>query len=289
VKPRPDQVPPVEIDPWRVRFADFFTWFQRLVFGHPPGRRVRRLVTKRPVFTEVPVALRRGGPGLDGLSIAFLSDLHAGALMDERDLAELFDRVNARAPDLVVFGGDLIDHEPEEVRLYDRPLRRLRAPLGIYAVPGNHEYHRDGGLDLWRGVLTAAGVTVLVNGGRAIERGGDRLWLAGIDNLGRGTADFPAALEGWRDGEPAVLISHEPDAFEDAAAAGVDLTLAGHTHGGQIAIGGLTLVRHTEHGWWRGRYERGGSVLHVGRGVGDSMVPVRIGSPAEVLLVRLSV
>jgi predicted MPP superfamily phosphohydrolase len=132
-------------------------------------------------------------------------------------------------------------------------------------------------------------VRILLNRGEAVERNGSRLWLGGIDNLGRGTADLAAALDGWREGEPAVLISHEPDAFVDAAAAGVDLTLSGHTHGGQIAIGGLTLVRHTEHGWWRGRYERGGSVLHVGRGVGYSMVPVRIGSPAEVLLVRLNV
>ncbi|MEN8150929.1 MAG: metallophosphoesterase, partial [Planctomycetota bacterium] len=122
----------------------------------------------------------------------------------------------------------------------------------------------------------------------ALERNGDRFWLAGIDNLGRGTADVPAALDGWRNGEPAVLISHEPDAFEDAAAAGVELTLSGHTHGGQIVLGRRPPVRHTEHGWWCGRYERGDSVLFVSRGVGYSMIPVRIGSPAEVLLIRLA-
>ena len=289
MKPRPEQDPPVEIQPWRIRFADFFTWFQGQLFGHPPGRFLRRCITRPPVFTEVPVTLRRGGRGLDGMTIAFLSDLHAGVLMDETRLVELFDRVTAKRPDVIVFGGDLIDHEPEEVRLYSRPLRHLFAPLGIFAVPGNHEYHRDGELALWRETLEAAGVTILLNRGEAIERDGDRIWLGGIDNLGRGTADVPAALDGWRKDEPAVLISHEPDAFEDAAAAGVDLTLSGHTHGGQIAIGGFALVRHSDHGWWRGRYERDGSVLFVGRGVGYSMVPVRIGSPAEVLIVRLSV
>ncbi|MEN8149772.1 MAG: metallophosphoesterase, partial [Planctomycetota bacterium] len=214
MKPRPDQVPPVAIEPWRIRFADFFTWFQGLLFRHPTGRWFRRLVTRPPVLTEVPLALRRGGPGLDGLTIAFLSDLHAGALLDEGDLDELFERLAAARPDVVVFGGDLIDHEPKEIRLYAKPLRRLAPPLGVYAVPGNHEYHRDDELALWRETLEAAGVTVLINRGQALERNGDRFWLAGIDNLGRGTADVPAALDGWRDGEPAVLISHEPDAFE---------------------------------------------------------------------------
>ena len=101
MKPDPDKTPPVAIDPWRIRFADFFSFSQGLLFGHAPGRFFRRLITVRPAFTEVPVTLRKGGAGLDGLTIAFLSDLHAGHLMGEADLAELFDRVMERRPDLV--------------------------------------------------------------------------------------------------------------------------------------------------------------------------------------------
>jgi hypothetical protein len=289
VKPDPGQTPPIAIDPWRIRFADFFTFFQGALFGHPPGRFVRRLITVPPAFTDVRVALRGGEPGLDGMRIAFLSDLHAGHLMDERDLIELFDRVMEQRPDLVLLGGDLIDHDPREVLLYRRALPRLAPPLGTFAVPGNHEYHREDGVALWHETLEAGGVTVLLNRGRAVERNGARLWLGGIDNLGRGTADMAAALAGRREGDPAVLISHEPDAFGEAAAAGVDVTLSGHTHGGQIVVFGRTLVRHTDFGWWRGRYERDGAVLYVGRGVGYSMVPLRFGSPAEVPIVTLRV
>jgi len=289
MKPEPEKTPPIPIDPWRIRFADFSTLFQRMLFGHPPGRFLRRRITVRPAFSEVPVTLRRSGKGLDGMTIAFLSDLHAGALLGEGDLEELFTRVADRRPDLVVLGGDLIDHEPEEILLYRRALRRLAPPLGVFAVPGNHEYHRDDDLTLWRATLEAAGVTILLNRGQAVERNGARLWLGGIDNLGRGTGDVPAALAGRRDGDPAVLLSHEPDAFDEAAAAGVDVTLSGHTHGGQIVVLGWTPVRHTKFGWWRGRYERDGAVLYVGRGVGFSMLPVRLGAPAEIPVVRLSV
>jgi len=289
MKPGPDQTPPVAIDPWRIRFADFFSFSQGLLLGHAPGRFFRRLITVRPAFTDVPVTLRMGGAGLEGLTIAFLSDLHAGHLMGEADLAELFDRVMERRPDLVLLGGDLIDHDPEEALIYGRTLARLVPPLGVFAVPGNHEYHREGGFALWRRTLEAAGVTVLLNRGVAVTRNGARLWLGGIDNLGRGTADVPAALEGRRQGEPAVLISHEPDAFDEAAAAGVDVTLSGHTHGGQIVVFGRTLVHHTQFGWWRGRYERDGAVLYVGRGVGYSMLPIRIGAPAEIPLITLRV
>jgi predicted MPP superfamily phosphohydrolase len=289
VKHDPDQVPPIPIAPWRIRFAEFFTFFQGVVFDHPPGRFVRRLLTVPPAFTEVPVTLRRGGAGLDGMTIAFLSDLHAGHLMDERDLVEQFERVAERRPDLVVLGGDLIDHAPEEALLYRRALARLAPPLGVFAVPGNHEYHTEDGLDLWRETLEAGGVTVLLNRGEAVTRNGARLWIGGIDNLGRGTADLPAALAGRRDGEPTLLVSHEPDAFDEAARADVDLTLSGHTHGGQIALFGWSPIRHTEFGWWRGRYERDGSVLYVGRGVGYSMLPIRVGSPAEVPVVTLRV
>jgi predicted MPP superfamily phosphohydrolase len=86
-----------------------------------------------------------------------------------------------------------------------------------------------------------------------------------------------------------VLLAHHPDFFEEAADVGVDLQLSGHTHGGQILIFGHTPLRHTHEGYWSGRFERDGAQLYVGRGVGVSFIPVRIGAPAEIVVAILEV
>jgi predicted MPP superfamily phosphohydrolase len=272
---------------WRIRLGDFFSFAHRTIYGHPPGRALRRAVTRDPDFTPVEVNLRRGHPDLDGFTIAFLSDLHVGGLLEEHDLDRIIATVAERAPDLVVLGGDLMDHWPDEIEAYRRPLSRLDPPEGIVAVPGNHEYHREDDLAVWRSTLKACGVEVLINRGREIRRGAARLWVAGVDDLSRGRTDLDASLNGRRDADPVLLLTHEPDVFHEAFRRGIDLTLAGHTHGGQINVAGWSPIRHSKFGWWRGRYERDGSVLYVGRGVGFSMLPIRIGSPAEIPLVTL--
>jgi predicted MPP superfamily phosphohydrolase len=108
-----------------------------------------------------------------------------------------------------------------------------------------------------------------------------------VDDATEGRPDLSRALQGSREDEPVVLLSHHPDLFDAAAAAGVDLTLAGHTHGGQIAPVGRAL-RHTRSGYWAGRFESRHAQLYVGRGVGVSLLPLRIGAPGEVPILRLT-
>jgi len=237
--------------------------------------------------TRPEIRLARGGPGLDGLRIAFLSDLHAGNYLDEGDFMRVCARVASEAPDLVCLGGDLVNHWDHEILLLRKGLSLLQPPLGIFAIYGNHEHDAARDPWLWRSVLEEQGVEILKNRGVRIERGGAAFWLAGVDDLLNGRPDLERALDGRSAEEPIVLLAHHPDFFEEAADVGVDLQLSGHTHGGQILFAGRTPLRHTHEGFWSGRFERAGAQLYVGRGVGVSFIPVRIGARAEVAVVRL--
>ena len=164
----------------------------------------------------------------------------------------------------------------------------MQPPLGVFAVHGNHEYHASYDPLRWRAVLEGCGVEILTNRGRRLTRGDAGLWLCGVDDLVRGEPDLGRALHGRAHDEPAILLSHHPDFFVESAEH-VDLQLSGHTHGGQVTILGRTPLRHTRYHYWAGHFTRGESQLYVGRGVGTSFLPIRIGAPAEIAIVELVV
>ena len=259
----------------------------QMLYALAPGRWLRRRLERGLQFNEVELRLGRGGRGLHGLSIAYISDLHAGCFMTEMDLCRIFERVARYEPELVCLGGDLIEQYPEHVLLLGKALSLLQPSLGIFAVPGNHEYDAEPELGLWRSTLEQHGVEILINEGRRLTRGGESLWLAGVDDLTRGTPDLGAALAGAQEEEPVLLLSHHPDFFCESAYVGVDLTLSGHTHAGQITLFGRTPMRHTLLGYWRGWFEVDGAQLYVGSGAGTTRLPIRIHAPGEVPLIRL--
>jgi predicted MPP superfamily phosphohydrolase len=239
------------------------------------------------LVSRVDIRLARGGTDLHELKIAFLSDLHVGTYMDESDLLPIFESLAREAPDMVCLGGDLINARGDEMLHYRRPLALLDPPLGMYAVPGNHEYAAEHDLKVFRDVLQEAGVRVLVNEGERVELGSESLWIAGVDDHCLGQPDLALALHGAAEHEPVILLSHHPDFFHEAASVGVDLTLSGHTHGGQIVIAGRMPSQHSVLGYWHGHHHDSGAQLYVSRGVGVTMLPLRIGAPAEVVLLRL--
>jgi len=238
-------------------------------------------------WTRRDVVLRRAGPGLDGCRIAFLSDIHAGSFLNESDLARLFAQVAAQEPDIVILGGDLINTREREILMFRDPLALLDPPLGVFAVAGNHDHFWGRDIGLWEAFLAEVGVEVLMNRGMRVTRGNDSLWIAGVDDLTEGTPDLQAAVSGAREDEPVVLIAHHPDFFFEAAAVDIDLTLSGHTHGGQVSLFGWTPVKHSKFGWNEGHFEIEGAQLYVSRGVGVTFLPVRIGVSPEVPLLTL--
>jgi predicted MPP superfamily phosphohydrolase len=231
--------------------------------------------------------------GAPALRIALLADLHAAGPHDTpARLAEVVARANAEAPDLVLLLGDYIDLRLVRTSLVPpeaigRALAPLRAPLGVHAVLGNHDWEAGGAR--MAAALAAAGIGVLENAARQLRHGGHDFWLAGIGDAWSGADDLAATLEQVTDAAPVLAMTHCPDVFPEIPAQ-VALTVAGHTHGGQVRLPWLgALVVPSR---WRRRYAYGHIVEHgrhlfVSRGLGHSLLPVRFLCPPEIALLTL--
>ncbi len=221
----------------------------------------------------------------DGTVLVAVSDIHLGTLIGERWMARLVDRVNAMKPDLVVVDGDLVDGNVGEVKPLLPVLKRLRAPLGVWAVTGNHEWYA--GIDRSVQLLEEAGYTVLRDRWAEVVPG---LVFAGVDDLTArrqfGQLDHPVekALAG-RPAGATVLLSHSPLNADAAAAAGAGLMLSGHTHDGQIWPFGY-LVRFV-YPLLGGRYEVNGMSVIVCRGTGTWGPRMRLWRPSEIVRITL--
>lgn len=259
-------------------------WLVLLVWGYLEAMRVPRV-------RRTEVRLRRLGAGLDGTTVVLITDTHLGPLNRAKWSARLAERVSGLDGDIVVHAGDVGDGPPRRRREQTAPLGTIRGRLSTVYVTGNHEYFRDG--QEWLDEMTALGWEGLHNRHVVVSRDGAALVVAGIDDRtaaasrtqGHG-ADLAAALAGTDPELPVLLVAHQPRQVADAAAAGVDLQLSGHTHGGQIwpfhllvrldqpSVHGLS--RHGERTW-----------LYTSRGSGFWGPPLRIFAPSEISVLQL--
>lgn len=244
---------------------------------------------RRLVVRDVELRLPRWPRELDGLRAGVMSDLHAGVPhAGLQTIRRAVDALNAREPDVHLLLGDYLDASqmprrdiaPEVVA---DELARLRAPLGTFAVIGNHDW-RNSGDRMWR-ALDARGITVLED--RAVEAG--RFWVAGLADMRHRMPNVAEALRAVPADAPVIVLSHDPDLFPRIPER-VALTLSGHTHGGQVAI--PLLRRPMMPSYYGERYARGHIVegnkhLLVTSGVGTSGLPVRFLAPPEVLHLTL--
>jgi predicted MPP superfamily phosphohydrolase len=256
-------------------------------YGIWSAERLPALTRRTLVFDNLP-------PGLDGLRIAHLSDVHAGIHMSGEKMAALVAQTNALKPDLILQTGDMIDISQSFIPDYVRAFRDLHAPLGVVTVLGNHD--RYTGADAVIKGVRDAGQVFVQNGAHVIEHRGAALALVGIDDPRNWRADDPqdddleAALrvtpperEAFR-----ILLAHRPGAFDGAAPRGIPLTLAGHIHGGQFylpVIGwspGRLITKYV-----MGHFTHGSSQLYVSRGIGVVGVPLRVFAPPEIALFEL--
>ncbi|MCZ2806969.1 metallophosphoesterase [Modestobacter sp. VKM Ac-2983] len=248
------------------------------------------LANTTPVVRRVPIRIPRLDPALAGLRIVTFSDGHLSTTYGGRRFERLVETVNAQRPDVVAIVGDLVDGEVSELREDAAPLADLVSDQGVYFVTGNHEYFVDTGE--WLRHLSTLGVDVLRNERVSIGRGGATLDLAGIDDRtaaasglpGHG-ADLDAALDGRDDAVPVVLMAHQPVQVEQARAAGVDLQLSGHTHGGQLwpFDYAVLLDQPVVEGW----SQQGDTQLYVTSGAGYWGPPMRVGARPEVTVIEL--
>ena len=226
-------------------------------------------------------------PELAGLKVVFASDFHV-APGHERRLRKIVGRIAAQQADIILLGGDFVKgHRFEKSMPIEKIaliLAGLHAPLGVYAALGNHDWRRDGAHIA--DVLQQQGIVVLENENRRINRSGGSFWLAGLADCNMRRPDVRKALENT--GNPVLIMTHSPDVFPQVPARAA-LTLAGHTHGGQVVLPGLgALIVPSVFGkkYEGGLIDENGKRLLVSRGLGTSLLPVRFNCRPEIVVVE---
>ena len=237
--------------------------------------------------------------GFEGLRVVQISDLHVGPHIPRRFLRGVRDAIDHFAPDLIAVTGDLIDDRWEDVDRYAHFFGDLRAPLGVFAIAGNHDVYA-GWDEVARELARLTNSIVLVNEARIVERGGASLAVVGVgDPAGRGrrwggggaahvAPDVARAYAKVPKGKPVLALAHNPALWPELAARGASLTLSGHTHWGQFAIPAADwslaslFLPHA-----MGIHREGGSLLYIHPGTGYWGIPFRIGARPQVALLVL--
>jgi predicted MPP superfamily phosphohydrolase len=251
--------------------------------GFVNARRVARVKTVEVPINGLPEALH-------GYSIAQISDIHVGPTIKRPYLNAIVNRVNALQADAIAVTGDLVDGSVQRLALHTQPLARLSAPDGAFFVTGNHEYYS--GAEEWIVELRRLGLTVLLNQHVVRQRGGAALMIAGVADYSAHhfnpahRSDPQAAAAGApRDLAVRILLAHQPRSAPAAAAAGFDLQLSGHTHGGQFFPWNLFVPLQQPFVAGLHRVQR--LWVYTSRGTGYWGPPKRFGAPSEITLVRL--
>jgi len=223
--------------------------------------------------------------GLDGFTIAQLSDLHRGAEVTQEDIAQAVELTLRQEADLIVLTGDYVSGSAEYARSCAEALSPLTASGDVLACLGNHDHWTNA--SNVAGALTDAGLTVLRNAAREVA---DGLWVAAVDDVWERCNDLDKALEGIPAGATVVLLAHEPDYADTVAADGrVSLQLSGHSHGGQVRLPfiGSPILPYLARKYPAGRYRVGDMWLYVNRGVGTISPAVRFNCRPEITLLTL--
>jgi uncharacterized protein len=234
---------------------------------------------------RVEIRLKRLPAALDGLKIVHLSDIHHSPFTGMDHINRALKIANRLKPDLFVLTGDYVSHEPEYVGPVAAALGKLKSEFGTFACLGNHDHWTDPELvtHLFRG----EGINMLVNEGLRFEARGGSFWLAGVDDHMVGKTDVPASLKGSFPDEMKLLLAHNPVIFREAAALGVDLTLSGHTHGGQVKFRDDEKRILPRRKLSSGLHRRYSSQIYITRGIGTVVLPVRYQCPPEISLLEL--
>ena len=253
------------------------------------------------------IVIRNLSRSFDGIRLAQVSDIHSGSFWNKTAVQGGVEMLLGEKPDVIAFTGDLVNNETTEVKDYIDVFNKLRAPLGVFSVTGNHDY---GDYRAWntkaekeenfRNLIQAhkaLGFRLLKNENEILNVDGEQLAIVGIENWGAGRfskyGKLDAALEGTSDVSTKILLSHDPSHW-DAQVRNhnqhIDLTLSGHTHGFQfgVEIGGFKWSPSQYiYKQWAGLYEEHDHQLYVNRGFGYLGYPGRVGIPPEITILEL--
>jgi predicted MPP superfamily phosphohydrolase len=234
---------------------------------------------------RVEIRIKRLPPKLDGFKIIQLSDTHHSPFTGLEHIERAIKIANRLRPDMFLLTGDYVSHDREYIAPVAAALGRLKSRYGTYACLGNHDHWTDADLvtELFRG----EGINVLINEGFRFETRRGSFWIAGVDDYMVGKTDVPASLRGSFPDEMKLLLAHNPIIFREAARYGVDLTLSGHTHGGQIKLRDDEKRILPQRKLKAGLHARRNSQVYITRGIGTVVVPMRYQCPPEISLLEL--
>jgi hypothetical protein len=244
--------------------------------------------------SQITIKLRRLPKAFDGLRIAQLSDIHFNSFMTPEHLRQVVAMAAAQHPDLVAFTGDFVTGEEDRKLSAEQAwpcaeiLRTLQAPLGAIAVLGNHDYETNAE-EVAAAVASEGKIRLLRNQAFPVERDGQRLWLAGVDNVTAHRARPELAVQGIPRDECTLVAVHEPDIADVMCALPVDFQMSGHSHGGQIrfpVVGPLYLPPWARK-YTRGHYHIERMHLYTNSGIGVIGLPMRFLCPPEISVFTL--
>lgn len=236
------------------------------------------------------MTLPRLAAAFDGYRVVQIGDLHLDDWSKPARLHRIAEMVNAEDPDLIVVTGDFASYSARRLdteRLVGA-LRRLSAPDGVLAILGNHDYLTD--VKLIRRCIHEAGLTELLNEAVTLRRDGSELHVAGLDDVMEGRSRLDLVLRDLPASGAAVLLAHEPDFADVAAATGrFDLQLSGHSHGGQVRVPvlGRAVLPPFSQRYTRGLHRVGGMLLYTNRGLGTVHARLRFGCRPEITALTL--
>jgi predicted MPP superfamily phosphohydrolase len=274
--------------------------FTAMVYGIISGAHDYRIRRKTVFLPNLPKSF-------DGITIGQISDIHSGSFFNKTAVKGGVEMFLKEKPDMIFFTGDLVNNQTDEVRDYIGIFNKLKAPLGVYSVTGNHDYgdykqwasavdKRKNFSDLVQAHKTL-GFDILMNEHRYLELGGERIAIIGNENWGGGRFSKYGTLDkahnGIDDASVKLLLSHDPshwDAQVRPSYRDIDMMFAGHTHGFQfgVEIGSFKWSpSQYVYKQWAGLYQEGSQYLYVNRGFGYLGYPGRVGIPPELTIIEL--
>ncbi|MFS0917034.1 metallophosphoesterase [Brevibacillus sp. 179-C 1.1 NHS] len=226
--------------------------------------------------------------GFKGTKLIQFSDVHLGHYFALKELQSVIEVIQSEKPDLICFTGDMVDEVTRPLFAAVPLFSQLQTPLGKYAVLGNHDY-RAGEQQSVREGLIASGFEVLDNRHVVVNRNGQQLYIAGVDDILHGVPDLPRAMNNIPAEGTVILLAHEPDFADIASEHPVHLQLSGHSHGGQVRLPFIGHLLAPQYGrkYVQGLYQVGRMALYTNRGLGTTILPVRLFCRPELTVITL--
>ncbi|NEW80925.1 MAG: metallophosphoesterase [Mariniphaga sp.] len=239
-------------------------------------------------ITEIEIKSVDVPDSFDGSKIVFISDIHRGPFLSAQRLSGIVDRINAIEPEVIILGGDYVHYNIKYVEPAFIGFSKLRADLGVYAVLGNHDHYADAGFT--RKMMTKYGINNIDNQSSWVRKGNDSIKIGGVGDMWEDIQQPENTFKGLKESNFAILVTHNPDYIERMNTDLIDLTLSGHTHGGQITFFGLWApILPSLYGqkYRYGLVDWGKMKSYISSGVGAVDLPFRFFCRPEIVVIRL--